>query len=122
VLVRDQRNEPGFWLVPLLCNDSVSGFVILTLSGTVQRVGTFGSGTLDRASWFPASYFIQPPAELIRQIMADYPQAKLSEAVFSFDRVPERWGWRVQIDPPDGDIVFIGAHGWYAVPSGISEN
>lgn len=117
VLVRNPRDEPEFWLVPLLRDDHASGLVTLTLSGTVQRVGIFGGGAEDRQSWIPASYFLRPPLELMQQIDTNYSDAVQSEPVFSFDQVPDRWGWRIQINPPTGDFIFIGPHGWYAVPS-----
>ena len=117
VAVRDAADETVLWLVPLLRGDRAAGFVTLTTAGRVQRVGTFGSGPRDSASWIPAAWFAAPQADMLAEVRARYPGSNLSEPVFSFDRVPDRWGWRVRVGPPAGQTVFIGPRGWYAVPA-----
>ncbi len=117
VLVRDSGGEPAFWLVPFLRDDMAAGFATVTLAGAVQRVGTFGSGRADRNAWIPASYFSRPPEDLMGEIRARYAESTLSDPLFSYDRSPSRWAWRLRVDPPNGDVIFIAPRGWYARPA-----
>ena len=118
VLVRDPEGEPTFWLVPFLRDDMAVGFATVTLEGVVQQVGTFGSGCADRGAWIPASYFWRPPEKLLSEIRERYSESTLSNPSFSYDRSPSRWAWRLGVDPPNGDVVFVAPRDWHARAAG----
>lgn len=111
LLVIDGDGEPEYWFVPFIRGEYASGFAHVSLSGSVQRIGTFGSSAADTASAVAASFFIAPPEHMLAEIRSRYPGADFSAPVFSFDRVPIRWGWRLQVGPPLGDVVFVMPNG-----------
>ncbi len=116
VLVKAPSGNPEYWLVPSVRGDWACGFASVPPEGVVQRAGALGSGRADGGGWIPASYFTAPPPEAIREISERYPRATLADPVFSFDRSPARWGWRIHINPPAGVIVFVSPGGWTQVP------
>ncbi len=106
---------PVFWLVPLLTGTSASGFAHVDLVGQVIRLGTFGAGPEDRASWIPATFFEAPPAETLSEIRTRYGGADLSEPILSYDTTPVRWAWRLAVFAAGSPVteVFITPSGWY---------
>ncbi len=113
ILVSHPGGEPAFWLVPFLRGDMAAGFATVTLEGKVERVGSFGSGPDDRDSWIPAEYFLKPPAALLNEVRKKYAGSSLSDPLFTYDRSPLRWGWRIEVEQTRGDVVFVSPSDWY---------
>ena len=120
-LVQNPAGEPAFWLVPLLVKDQACGYAQVDLKGTVDRIGIFGAGPQDRASWIDAAFFKRPPSESLVAIEADHPEATVSEPVLSYDTTPVRWAWRLEITSADRieAVAFITPGGWYERPGEV---
>ena len=106
---------PAFWLVPLLVGDLACGFAHVDLAGQVIRVGTFGAGPEDRASWISAAFFEAPPAGVLSEIRFKYSGANLSEPLLSYDANPVRWAWRLEVIDAGrlAAEVFVTPSGWH---------
>lgn len=118
VMVHTPAGEAATWLVPFIAQGMACGYAQVSLQGVVTRIGILGGSAVDREAWIPATYFYQPPEALLAEIQQQYAGAVLSEPVFSYDRSPLRWAWRLSIDQ-EGTApveVFITPDGWFARP------
>lgn len=109
------EGEPSFWMVPFLQGNLACGFAFVELSGEVSRIGVFGSGPEDKASWIEASFFRRPPPAIMKEIRAKHPDSELSEPLFSFDRSRDRWAWMLKMTKRDHTRahIFIAPGGWH---------
>jgi hypothetical protein len=114
VLVHTPAGEPAYWLVPFIVQGMVCGFAQTSLQGVVMRIGILGGSAGDRAAWIEASYFEQPPREMLAEIRQQYAGAALPEPVFSYDGSPIKWAWRLSIlkEGAAPVEVFISPSGW----------
>lgn len=122
-LARTPRGEPAFWIVPFIVKGSACGYARVELSREVSQVGVFGSGPKDRMSWVDATFFEKPPPDMVAAIRSRYPEFEVGAPVFSYDRSPGKWAWRVEVRKK-GEVtltVFITPHGWYEGEPGEGE-
>jgi len=114
-MVYSPEGTSAFWLVPFLSGDLVCGIAQVELSGQVAKIGIFGSAPDDSMSWMNASYFKEPPAEILKKIESVYSRDNVSDPVFSFDRSPSRWAWMLTIksEGKESFKVFITPGSWY---------
>lgn len=120
ILVRDLAGEPTFWFVPFLTGNLACGFAHIDLSGGIDRLGIYGATAIDHGSWIDASFFEGPPLAFVEEIKSRYPDATLSDPLFSYDKAPTRLAWVVKIKHSDQSetVVFISGAGWYERPVG----
>jgi hypothetical protein len=118
VMVHTPAGEAATWLVPFIVQGMACGYAQVNLQGVVTRIGILGGAATDQAAWIPATYFYQPPEALLAEVRQQYAGAILSEPVFSYDRNPLRWAWRLSIDQEEAAPVevFIAPDGWFAQP------
>jgi hypothetical protein len=112
-MVFTPEGQEAFWLVPMLVGDSACGFARVERSHKVSQIGIFGSGPEDRSSWIQASFFERPPSETLDAIRARYSGLTLSEPVLSYDQIPAKWAWRIEIADRVKTTVLITPGGWY---------
>jgi hypothetical protein len=110
-LVHTPERASAYWLVPFVERELANGFARVELTGRVTQLGTFGSGADDIRSWPKASFFEAPPTEILEEIQRLHPDIVLREPLFTYDRSPSHWGWRVDLGS-GGVIAFIWPHGW----------
>ena len=105
----------AFYLVPLVVDHRACGFARVEPSLRVSQLGIFGGHADDESAWIDEDYFARPPARLLDEVLAAYPGSMLSAPVFSYDRTPARWGWRVEVVRGGApvEVVFIGPTSWY---------
>lgn len=113
VQVRTPEGAPSFWMVPFLIENRVCGFAFVELSGKVSKLGIFGSTPEDYPSWMDASFFKKPPGSILAEIQAKFSGLTISEPIFSYDRSPAKWAWRVEIRNEIKSVIFITPGGWY---------
>ncbi|MCW4005609.1 MAG: hypothetical protein NWF04_03295 [Candidatus Bathyarchaeota archaeon] len=113
VAVHDADGKEAYWLVPMLHSEKACGFAHVNQDLSVSKIATFGSGPKDTASWVDAAFFKQPPPEALKEIRARYPDMELSEPLFSYDKTPDKWGWKITLKNGDSFNVFVGVFGWY---------
>jgi hypothetical protein len=113
VIVKDDEGKDAFWLVPLLSGEKAVGFVRLEKNLRVSQVGIFGASAADRESWVDASFFDRPPPEAINSIRVRYPDMKMSDPVFSFDKSPAKWGWLIALSNNRKISIFVTPSGWH---------
>jgi hypothetical protein len=114
VLVRSPEGEPAYWLVPLSVGTRACGYARVDLGGHVGQVGTLGTGEGDPEGCPEAGFFAAAPPSALAEIGAKYRGKTLGEPIFSYDRSPAKWGWRVTVGDPVVGVVFITPGGWYA--------
>jgi len=112
-MVYTPEGKEAFWLVPILMGDSACGFARVELSHKVSQVGIYGSSPEDYAGWIDASFFEKPPSRLLDAIRSRYSGMNISEPIFSYDKTPAKWAWRIEIGDKLKTIVFITPWGWY---------
>jgi len=103
------------WIVPFVIEGLVCGIALMSLRMEVQRISVFGSRPADRVRWFELDYFERPPAKFYDEVLELYSGQALSEPLLTYDRIPTKWGWRIQVTE-EGSVVsnvFIGPRGWY---------
>jgi hypothetical protein len=115
IMVYTTEGEPTFWLVPLMANNLACGFAQVELSSQVSKIGIFGSTPNDSQSWIKASFFKEPPSEILTEIQSVFSEDTISEPVFSFDISPARWAWMLKIKSKNNttSVIFITPGGWY---------
>jgi hypothetical protein len=121
IIVKDDKGEDAFWLVPLLRGEKAVGFVRLEKNLKVSQVSIFGASGADRESWVAASFFDTAPSEAIDSIKLRYPDMELSEPVFSFDKSPAKWGWKITLSNKRKITVFVDPSGWHEKTSHDTE-
>jgi hypothetical protein len=94
-----------------------------SLEGQVTQISALGGGPEDRGSWIPQSFLTKPPDRSLAEIRNKYPEQPLSKPIFSYDRSPVRWAWRLEVGSPPtpAAVVFITPAGWYERGSGPAE-
>ena len=115
IMVYTPERSPSFWLVPYVVKKYACGFAFVELSGSITKIGIFGSAPEDRASWIEVSFFENPPDNFLREIQAKYFGLALSHPYFSYDRSPAKWAWRLEISDKGkiSSLIFITPSGWY---------
>ncbi len=83
----------------------------MEFGGAVTRLDAFGAGAEDRSAWQPASFFTAAPPHMLREIQHRHPEADVTAPLFTYDRSPAHWAWRVK---SGSGAVFISPGGWYA--------
>ncbi|NTW69548.1 MAG: hypothetical protein HGB23_06805 [Chlorobiaceae bacterium] len=114
-MVYSPEGVSAFWLVPFLSGDLACGIAQVELSGQVAKIGIFGSTSHDSMSWINASFFKEPPSEILEKIHSVFSRDVVSDPVFSFDTSPSRWAWMLTIKS-EGTAsfkVFITPGSWY---------
>lgn len=108
-LVHHRDGTPAFWIVPFLQGDLAAGFARVELDEQVTQLAAFGSG--DPRSWVPATFFKRPPEGLLREITRKHPSARIEDAIFTYEKSPVHWGWRLEF--PSGGAAFMTPHEWH---------
>ncbi len=121
IIVKDEKGKDAFWLVPLLNGEKAVGFVRLEKNLKVSQVSIFGASAYDRESWVAASFFERAPSEAIDSIKLRYPDMEMSEPVFSFDKSPTKWGWKITLSNKRKITVFVDPSGWHEKTSHDTE-
>ena len=118
VIVYTPAGEPASWLVPFLQKDRVCGFAQVDLSLNVGSIGIFGASADDFASWLDASFFEKPPEKYLSEIKKRYPKSIITGQIFSYDKSPSKWGWRLEVKEGNAaqSVIFINPGGWYERP------
>ncbi len=114
-LVRSPMGDPVHWLVPLVIKDLACGFVQVDLSGRVTRIGTYGAGPKDHASWFPASFFYAPPPNMLTEVEQRFNTLELTDPILSYEGSPDRMAWRMEVSRvlSTKTVIYLTPGGWY---------
>jgi len=114
VMVHSPEGGDAFWLVPFLSGEQVCGYARVELDGRTGQISILGAGPEDRGSWIAYSFFVQPPDSFLEEIRKKHTGRSISSPVFSYDRSPTRWAWRLEVgETPEIVEVFITPAGWY---------
>ncbi len=121
VQVYSRDNVPAFWMVPFISGVKSSGFAIFDMEGKLIRTGVFGTGCDNDPGMIDSSYFKRPSSAIMEEIKLKYSQYDISEPVFSYDRTPVKWAWRVILKKNGKrDVtIYILPDNWYEA---INEN
>jgi len=112
-LVKTPDGEDAYWIVPFVIETKACGFAFVEKTLKVSRLGIFGAGPTDQASWITASFFEKPPPEAISDIKNRHPDMWMSEPLFSYDRNPSKWAWIVNLKNERKLTIVITPSGWY---------
>lgn len=110
-LVRSPDETPAYWLVPFVEGELACGFARVELDGRVSQLGTFGAGAGDRRSWPESIFFEAPPQQFLEELERVHPGAAIHDALLTYDRSPEHWGWRVDLGA--SGAAFLTPGGWH---------
>lgn len=111
--MHDPQGNKAYWLVPIMCNEKACGFAQVQKDYLVSKISAFGSSPDDTKSWIDASFFKAPPPNLLKEIQTRYPEMALSEPIFSYDKTPAKWGWKITLTNDQTFEVFVGPANWY---------
>jgi hypothetical protein len=112
-LVKTPEGEDAYWIVPFIIENEACGFAFVEKTLKVSRLGIFGGGPTDQASWITASFFEKPPPETISDIRNRYSHMRISDPLLSYDRSPSKWGWIVNLKNERELTIVITPSGWY---------
>ena len=106
VIVRDLAGRPSYWLVPIVSDDRLVGFLRLSLDGRLHAWGRFGQGkALEKFP--PLSVLSRDDAEraIRRAFETQYADIDMPELVH--DGPVDRIAWRSSAVAVDGTKAFL---------------
>jgi len=112
-LVKTPEEEDAYWIVPFIVGKKACGFAFVETTLNVSRLGTFGAGPRDQASWIDASFFERPPPEILSDIKSRYSDMRMSAPIFSYDKTPSKWAWMIKLRDKRELTIFVTPAGWY---------
>lgn len=115
VLVYSPEDKPEFWIVPYISSAKAYGFALFDERQNLIRIGVFGSGGDDGSSIIDSSYFVQPPPRIMDEIRTKYSGYSISKPVFSYDKIPAKWSWRLNLKKNNERVksLYILPGSWY---------
>lgn len=115
VLIYSPDDLPEYWMVPYVSGTKVIGHALFDGRQKLIRVGIFDMGGDSGTGYIDSSYFTKPPSDLLEEIRGKYPGYALSKPVFSYDRTPARWSWRLGLtnNYENHKLIFILPGSWY---------
>lgn len=122
VLVKDVFRNPSYWVVPVLVQERVTGFVRVLLTGRISAVGTFYRSP-EQIEACPVVVTGIDAAEASRQAGERIRPAQgeaASDPVFVHDGPPGREAWLIEVlkDGKPSRWIFVTAAGIYERPAG----
>ncbi len=122
ILVRTLEEEPSYWIVPVIFQEKVIGFIVIEGDGKIPRYGVFGCGKPDNLSACPSVItFITTEEAIIlaKNITAKYPDAKISAPIFVHEEEKSKTAWMLKLEKKGKIIsrVFVaGSYVYERVP------
>ncbi len=113
VLACSPEGIPAFWIVPLEIDRYACGYAKADLQARVGQIASLGIGAGQSEGCPDSDFFRRPPDGALKEIRGRYAGMVLGEPLFSYDRTPAKWGWRVTVGLPVVKVVFINPGGWY---------
>ena len=118
--VNDHDKTHQYWLVPILVLRKVRGVIMYTSDGDLVYYGRLMPNVQNPDDLPDTNYFEYIPEKWLQEVKVYYPDYHLVEYFFSYDQVPQKWGWLVILKHrQSGQLVqvYIGPTGWYTKKS-----
>ncbi len=109
----DSGHRQEYWMVPYVSGSTAYGFAVYDSGQKLVRVGVFGAG--GSTDHIAAEYFVRPPSGQIEDIKNKYRDFVMAEPVFSYDKTPAKWSWRLELSKGGKEtvILYILPESWY---------
>ncbi|HEX7904670.1 MAG TPA: hypothetical protein VF487_12380 [Chitinophagaceae bacterium] len=115
----DDEEIQRFWFTGLFRKKRVVGRIIQDLSGKIVLHGFVTPNVSSEEERIEEGFLKEPPEKIIAAINKTYPDGILVSQFFSFDKVPQKWGWLIKFKKNDkkNTQFFIAPNGWHELRS-----
>ena len=111
----DDEEIQQYWFTGLIRNKRIVGMIIQDLSGKIVLSGFVTPNISNENERIEEGFLKVPPEKIIAEIRKTYPDGIIASQFFSFDKVPQKWGWLIKFKMKDKKNIrlFISPNGWY---------
>jgi len=110
----DDEKIQHYWFTGLFRKKRIVGMIIQDLSGKIVLNGFVTPNISSEEERIEEEFLKGPPEKTIAEIRKAYPDGIIVSQFFSFDKVPQKWGWLIKFKKNDKKNIqfFISPNGW----------
>ncbi len=123
VLVRDIFKQPSYWLVPVVLQKRILGFIRISGLGSIEAIGTScrDAENLQSCPIVETGITKQEALQFVRKNFAFEKNETLAEPTFIHDGSKGREVWLIEVQQDKKVVrwIFVTAGGSYERPAGM---